>query len=234
VAPRTRLSAEILSRTSTQVTESSDHASSAMEANYNTTRRSVDDQSPGISPRWQAGNALQAETYGDDGFQGSSAKRLSDASTNVAPSVDVAPSVMSTEDAKTKDLRKRLTTLWSRKKSQPTTDDSVEDLRGPFGLRLLHASPEPLIELIFVHGLRGGSIKTWRKGEDYRLFWPKFFLPTDPEFRNASIYSFGYDSDWAGWGSSKHSILSTYLSHVYLKGNFANMPQISMISEITS
>ena len=130
-------------------------------------------------------------------------RRQSDATT-------LSPSIASAEEEeKTAKsaflLRKRFTTLWSRKKSVQETGDFEEDQRGQFGLRLLHTSPEPLIELIFVHGLRGGSIKTWRKGEDYRLFWPKFFLPMDPDFRNASIYSFGYDSDW---GSSKHSILS--------------------------
>ncbi|KAI0436943.1 NACHT and WD domain protein [Xylaria telfairii] len=41
----------------------------------------------------------------------------------------------------------------------------------PFGLRLLHASPQPLIDIIFVHGLRGGSSKTWRKGDDVRSDW---------------------------------------------------------------
>jgi hypothetical protein len=161
------------------------------------------DEQTNSSRLWQPlENVARVQSYGAGGFQYSSGKRSSDAST-------AAPGVSSPDEANTKDLRGRLTTLWSRRKSQQVPDDSAEDLRGPYGLRLLHASPEPLIELVFVHGLRGGSIKTWRKGEDYRLFWPKFFLPLDPEFRNASIYSFGYDSDW---GSTKHSILSAYCS----------------------
>lgn len=82
-----------------------------------------------------------------------------------------------------------------------------DEARGHFGLRLLHASPEPLIDLIFVHGLRGGSIKTWRKGSDHRLFWPKYWLPMEPDLYNASIHSFGYDSDW---GSTKPSILNIH------------------------
>ena len=44
------------------------------------------------------------------------------------------------------------------------------DTWGPLGLNLLHSPPEPLIDFIFVHGLRGGSIKTWTKGGDPRLF----------------------------------------------------------------
>lgn len=85
--------------------------------------------------------------------------------------------------------------------------DEQDDARGAVGLRLLHSSPEPLINLVFVHGLRGGSTKTWRKGSDPRLFWPQYWLPAESGFRNANIYSFGYESDWA---STKSSILNVH------------------------
>lgn len=158
----------------------------------------------------KAGDTETSQLGGFDNGEFSSSWSVSQAS-------PVAPSITNTDDGKTRArspfvLRKLLTTLLHGRKSQqnpPNSEDapSEEDLRGPLGLRLIRASPEPLIELIFVHGLRGGSVKTWRKGEDHRLFWPKFFLPMDPDFRNANIYSFGYDSDW---GSTKHSILSAY------------------------
>ncbi|KAB5566796.1 NACHT and WD domain protein, partial [Coniochaeta sp. 2T2.1] len=67
---------------------------------------------------------------------------------------------------------------------------------GELGLQLLRLSPEPLVDIIFVHGLRGGSVKTWRKGDDPALFWPKAWLPFEKGFEHANIYSFGYDSDW--------------------------------------
>ncbi len=89
-------------------------------------------------------------------------------------------------------LTRRFSTLWTPK-PENKTDDGV---RGPLGLRLLFASPEPMIEIIFVHGLGGGSIKTWRKGNDARLYWPQHWMPIEPEFRNASIHSFGYEADW--------------------------------------
>lgn len=76
-------------------------------------------------------------------------------------------------------------------------ENSEYGIRGPDGLWLVHRSPEPLINLIFVHGLRGGSIKTWRKGNDPRCFWPRFWLPMEPGFGNVNIYTFGYNSDWA-------------------------------------
>lgn len=100
-------------------------------------------------------------------------------------------------------IKKRFTASWAQKRRY--RDD--EGARGPVGLRLLHSSPEPMIDLIFVHGLRGGSIKTWRKGSDPRFFWPQFWLPVEPGFRNVNIHSFGYESDWA---STKPSILNVH------------------------
>ena len=69
-----------------------------------------------------------------------------------------------------------------------------------FGFFIL--PPEPLIDIIFLHGLRGGSIKTWRKGNGPRNFWPQLWLPVELE-----LHSFGYDSDWA---SPKSSILNVH------------------------
>ncbi len=101
-------------------------------------------------------------------------------------------------------LKKRFTSSWARKN---TDCDDEKAARGPLGLGLLHSSPEPLIDIIFVHGLRGGSIKTWRKGNDPRNFWPQLWLPLEPELHHANIHSFGYDSDWA---STKSSILNVH------------------------
>ncbi|KAI9158094.1 Vegetative incompatibility protein [Paramyrothecium foliicola] len=107
------------------------------------------------------------------------------------------------EKRRTSFLRRRFSSKWSQKKEHA----SEESIRGPLGLQLLFASPEPLVEIVFVHGLRGGSVKTWQKGNDPRLFWPQHWLPTEPDFRNASIHSFGYESDWK---SSAPSILSVH------------------------
>ncbi|KAI0802817.1 NACHT and WD domain protein [Xylaria sp. FL0064] len=99
--------------------------------------------------------------------------------------------------------RRRWPLRWSQKRQE--TDEA--GLRGPFGLRLLHAAPQPLIDIVFVHGLRGGSYKTWRKRDDPRLFWPQYWLPMEPDLCNASIHSFGYDSDW---GSFSPSVLNVH------------------------
>jgi hypothetical protein len=52
------------------------------------------------------------------------------------------------------------------------------------------------LDFVFVHGLGGGSTKTWCLSEDPTLFWPKAWLPREPAFRNVRIHSYGYDADW--------------------------------------
>jgi pimeloyl-ACP methyl ester carboxylesterase len=70
------------------------------------------------------------------------------------------------------------------------------DSKGPLGLNLLHSPSEPLIDFIFVHGLRGGSRKTWSKTSSITHFWPQEWLPKDPAFKHVRVHSFGYNSDW--------------------------------------
>jgi pimeloyl-ACP methyl ester carboxylesterase len=77
------------------------------------------------------------------------------------------------------------------------TDDGVDNPRGPLGLNLLHSPSEPFIDFVFVHGLGGGSRKTWSKTSSVTHYWPQEWLPKDPAFKSVRVHSFGYDSDWA-------------------------------------
>lgn len=71
-----------------------------------------------------------------------------------------------------------------------------EDAKGPLGLNLLHPVEDPVIDFIFIHGLGGGSRKTWSKTSDRLHYWPKEWLPRDPEFSCVRVHSFGYRADW--------------------------------------
>ncbi|KIY01780.1 uncharacterized protein Z520_01918 [Fonsecaea multimorphosa CBS 102226] len=76
-------------------------------------------------------------------------------------------------------------------------DNDVLDEKGPLGLTLLYTPSEPLIDLIFVHGLGGGSRKTWSlRPSIAQNYWPKEWLPKDAAFKNVRIHSFGYNSDY--------------------------------------
>jgi PGAP1-like protein len=78
-----------------------------------------------------------------------------------------------------------------------TVSEDLPDAIGPLGLNLLHQPSESYVDFVFVHGLRGGSRKTWSATPSEAHFWPKAWLPNDPDFKNVRIHSFGYNSDWA-------------------------------------
>lgn len=87
--------------------------------------------------------------------------------------------------------------------------DSTNDFhasKGPLGLTTLHdtgSGQTTIADIVFVHGLNGGSQSTWSKGNDETNFWPKTWLPMDDAFCDVRIHSFGYSS-----GLSRESILN--------------------------
>lgn len=102
-------------------------------------------------------------------------------------------------------------------------DANEDDLKGPLGLTLLFDPSEPLVDLIFVHGLKGGSRKTWSKtGHPYH-YWPKEWLSRDPEFENVRIHTFGYNADW---GETKQSFLDIHDFGKSLLGALYDSPHI--------
>lgn len=108
----------------------------------------------------------------------------------------------------------------------PTTtvsDDGMDDPKGPLGLNLLHSPSEPLIDFIFVHGLGGGSRKTWSKTSSVTHYWPQEWLPKDPAFKNVRVHSFGYNSDWA---KGKDNCLNIHHFGKSLLGEMSTSPYL--------
>ena len=78
--------------------------------------------------------------------------------------------------------------------------------------------------MVFVHGLGGGSRKTWSKTGTESHFWPANWLPKDPDFRNVRIHTFGYDSDWT---KGNDNCLNIYHMGLSLVGQLSTSPEIS-------
>ncbi|PTB81557.1 hypothetical protein M440DRAFT_1459692 [Trichoderma longibrachiatum ATCC 18648] len=72
--------------------------------------------------------------------------------------------------------------------------------KGSLGLSTLYEPPDGVViaEMIFIHGLGGGSIKTWcdSSGPAPPSCWPRDWLPADAEFEHVRIHTFGYEADW--------------------------------------
>ena len=106
-----------------------------------------------------------------------------------------------------------------------------DDPKGPLGLTTLY-EPEPdqpvVADVIFVHGLDGGSQSTWSLGNSPALFWPREWLPTDDAFQGVRIHTFGYPS-----ALSRQSILNVIDFARSLLAAVKDSPVISRIEEVT-
>lgn len=98
-----------------------------------------------------------------------------------------------------------------------------EDTWGPLGLVTIHCPSEPLLEFVFIHGLGGGSRKTWSFSSKLHHFWPKEWLSKDPAFQNVRVHSFGYKSTWH---DTRGSILNVHDIAESLLGAMHNSPSI--------
>ncbi|KAH8196264.1 hypothetical protein TruAng_009566 [Truncatella angustata] len=102
--------------------------------------------------------------------------------------------------------------------------DRKEAPKGSFGLTTLYEPPSvdvPVADLVFVHGLNGGSQSTWTKGDESN-FWPKHWLPNDDAFTDVRIHTFGYHS-----GLGRESILGIRDFSHSLLGALQDAPTMS-------
>ncbi len=100
--------------------------------------------------------------------------------------------------------------------------------KGPLGLNTLFESLEPAVaDLVFVHGLGGGSYSTWTKSMEPSLFWPKEWLPHDTGFKDTRIHSFGYNANW-----DKKSTLNIHDFAKSLLGSIQDCPAIPRGSDV--
>ncbi|KAJ1327037.1 protein SERAC1 [Microdochium nivale] len=102
----------------------------------------------------------------------------------------------------------------------------MEDNKGPLGLRLLYAPALALVDIIFVHGLNGGSVESWCVAGDRETFWPLEWLPQEPGFQYARIHTFGYATGLADAQTNDldlddlgRSLLNDLVTSPTLRGN---------------
>lgn len=117
-------------------------------------------------------------------------------------------------------------TLTRRDARALISDDSTAKgaSKGPLGLTTLYDPPSDSVvaDLIFVHGLNGGSQSTWSKDDKPSLFWPREWLPNDESFRDVRIHTFGYPS-----GINRKSILGVRDFAKSLLGAVKDCPAIN-------
>lgn len=60
------------------------------------------------------------------------------------------------------------------------------------GLTDVFSSPDPQVDIVFVHGLNGHPEKTWTA--DNGVFWPRDLLPKHLGDVRARVLTYGYDA----------------------------------------
>lgn len=74
---------------------------------------------------------------------------------------------------------------------QPGSGSSKKGGKDPVGFIPVNLPHNPVVDIIFVHGLGGSAWRSWSWDHDLRHFWPPW-LALEPELSNARIYTFGY------------------------------------------
>ncbi|KAK4141312.1 uncharacterized protein C8A04DRAFT_39157 [Dichotomopilus funicola] len=86
------------------------------------------------------------------------------------------------------DVHSQLFSPHSHQQSQDRTDD-------PLGLVVLHKPSKRTVDILFIHGLGGSSLRTWCRDGDLHKLWPKLWLPQ--LIPTARILSFGYKTHFS-------------------------------------
>ncbi|KAK4038406.1 hypothetical protein C8A01DRAFT_47974 [Parachaetomium inaequale] len=88
--------------------------------------------------------------------------------------------------------------------SSPQPQRTLDRQDDPLGLLVLYAPPERTIDIVFIHGLGGTSLRTWCRDRHVDHLWPKLWLPD--ELPTARVLTFGYNAHFT---SRKGRVSST-------------------------
>jgi hypothetical protein len=98
------------------------------------------------------------------------------------------PTIHSAADSGTANRSERATNT----NYNPVSQEDLFPNNQVHGLRVLYQPSNPLVDIIFVHGLTGDSYNTWLQPTS-GIYWPVQLLSKD--ISDARIMTFGYDAD---------------------------------------
>ncbi|KAL2015463.1 hypothetical protein VTK56DRAFT_5388 [Thermocarpiscus australiensis] len=139
------------------------------------------------------------------------------------PKLEGRPTLATTEpppDRRSSALSDVYAQLYSphqQQRSQDRRDD-------PLGLLVLHTPPERTIDIVFVHGLGGTSLRTWCRDRDLDKLWPKLWLPD--ELPTARVLTFGYNAHFSSKKEQASSTIGDFATDLLFRMKYSeNTPE---------
>lgn len=149
-------------------------------------------------------------------------------------------SVRSTSAPEVRTLSRSDTTSFSTSNTllqAPTFDPGVKEKskyrrisKNPLGLTAIATPATPLIDIIFLHGLGGGSLTTWSWNHDSRKCWLSW-LADEIELSSARIWTYGYNAPV--WGTSSGSSINDLAKDLLFKMKYEAL-QTEPIGSVSS
>ncbi|KAL1957927.1 hypothetical protein VTO42DRAFT_5319 [Malbranchea cinnamomea] len=103
----------------------------------------------------------------------------------------------------------------------------------PYGITEVYRSKNPLVDIVFVHGLNGSPFSTWAT-KDTNFFWPAELLPQTLHDQPIRVLMFGYNANVTAFmdGTSKdklHNHAEQLAGHLYANRNLNNATERPII-----
>lgn len=77
------------------------------------------------------------------------------------------------------------------------------------------------VDILFIHGLGGTSLRTWCYNRDLRYLWPQLWLPLESELVSARILSYGYNAHFSKTGEQASLAIGDFASDMLFRMRYA-------------
>lgn len=116
-----------------------------------------------------------------------------------------------------------LITNSSAQSSELSTEPHRKGSADPLGLVVVWIPLEPIVDIIFIHGLGGSARRSWSWEHNPDFFWPSW-LCSDPQLARARVHTFGYAAGISGPSSAMniHDFAKDFLfkmKHAFVQGS---------------
>lgn len=122
----------------------------------------------------------------------------------------------------------------SNRHSQPSSTTSTHQGQrsgdrqdDPLGLTVLYGPKEPRsVDILFIHGLGGTSLRTWCKDRNLDFLWPSW-LPNEADLSTARILTFGYNANFLA-RKQQTDIISDFATDLLFQMKYSQEGQYRM------